>query len=86
MDGEDPLVLPEGVSGSSTTGGPKLARVSAALRFHNGWVPWYGNPPSTYVWWVQQSLGSVFWVTSSWDAEREIVHMEMKSGMERACR
>ena len=41
------------------------------------------HPAYGYVWWVQQSLGGVFWVTSSWDAEREgtVVHMEMKSDM-----
>lgn len=84
MDGEDPLVLPEGVEWVEHYWWAEARRgIGHALRFHNGWVPWYGNPPSTYVWWVQQSLGGVFWVTSSWDAEREgtVVHMEMKSDM-----
>lgn len=82
--GEGGVTLPEGIEWVEHYWWAEARRgIGHALRFHNGWVPWYGNPPSTYVWWVQQSLGGVFWVTSSWDAEREgtVVHMEMKSDM-----
>lgn len=54
-----------------------------ASRYYNGWVPWYGNPPSTYVWWIKYSLGAVYTVTSEYDAERggTLVHMHMPSDM-----
>lgn len=82
---EEPAgALPEGIEWVEHYWWAEARRgIGHALRFHNGWVPWYGNPPSTYVWWVQQSLGGVFWVTSSWDDVRKgtVVHMEMKSEM-----
>lgn len=55
---------------------------ATAARYHNGWVPWYGNPPSTYVWWVKYSLGAIFEVTAEWDNtnKQTLVTMHLSSG------
>ncbi|MGYP000125400326 len=82
--GEGGVTLPEGIEWVEHHWWAECRRgIGNALRFHNGWVPWYGNPPSTYVWWIKYSLGGFFYVTSTWDDTRKgtVVHMEMRSSI-----
>jgi hypothetical protein len=41
----------------------------STIRYHNGWVPWYGTWPN-WVWWEKYSLVGAFYCTSEWDPDR----------------
>ena len=40
----------------------------SAIRYFNGWVPWYGLWPN-YTWWDQYSLQAVMLCSAEWDQE-----------------
>ena len=40
----------------------------STVRYHNGWVPWYGTWPN-WTWWEQYSLAGAFVCTAEWDRE-----------------
>lgn len=47
----------------------------STVRYHNGWVPWYGTRPGR-VWWAQMSLGAYFGINVSYsisDAATKVV-------------